>query len=145
METPGDPLGLFTGIDCRTVEGLKMLAGNRTVRVGDQILKEMAVLLLEKVRDPRVERVTLTGIRITKDLKSAKVFYSVIGSPDAAARAQAGLDSAKGFMKKQLGLRMSLRYVPELRFIYDDTLAGGAHMDKLLEGLHADGEPDSGT
>ncbi|MBW1819447.1 MAG: ribosome-binding factor A, partial [Deltaproteobacteria bacterium] len=55
-----------------------------------------------------------------------------------------GLDSAKGFIKKQLGLRMSLRYVPELRFIYDPTLAGGAHMDKLLEGLHVDEESDSG-
>ncbi|MBW1815876.1 MAG: 30S ribosome-binding factor RbfA, partial [Deltaproteobacteria bacterium] len=102
-----------------------MLAGKRTDRVGDQILKEIAILLLEKVMDPRVEKVTVTGIRISKDLKSAKVYYSVIGAGDDAARAQGGLDSAKGFIKKQLGLRMSLRYVPELRFIYDPTLAGG--------------------
>ncbi|MBW2285995.1 MAG: 30S ribosome-binding factor RbfA [Deltaproteobacteria bacterium] len=121
-----------------------MLAGKRTDRVGDQILKEIAILLLEKVMDPRVEKVTVTGIRISKDLKSAKVYYSVIGAGDDAARAQGGLDSAKGFIKKQLGLRMSLRYVPELRFIYDPTLAGGAHMDKLLEGLHVDEESDSG-
>ena len=121
-----------------------MLAGKRTDRVGDQILKEIAILLLEKVMDPRVEKVTVTGIRISKDLKSAKVYYSVIGVGDDAAQAQGGLDSAKGFIKKQLGLRMSLRYVPELRFIYDPTLAGGSHMDKLLEGLHVDEESDSG-
>jgi ribosome-binding factor A len=88
--------------------------------------------------------VTVTGIWISKDLKSAKVYYSLIGTSDEAAGAQAGLDSAKGYIKKQLGLRMSLRYVPELRFIYDETLAGGARMDKLLEGLHVDEKPDDG-
>ena len=56
-----------------------MLAGKRAVRVGDQILREMAELLMLKVRDPRVKRTTLTGIQLSNDLKNAKVYYSVLG------------------------------------------------------------------
>ena len=72
---------------------------------------------------------------MSKDLKFAKVFYSVMEEARAAEAAQAGLDSAKGFIKRQLGVRMELRYVPDIRFIYDGSLAGGARMDRLLEGL----------
>lgn len=110
-----------------------MLAGKRAIRVGDQILKEIAVLLLNRVRDPRIRSVTITGIRLSDDLKTAKIYYSVMGEKNAVGKAQAGLDSAKGFIKRELGLRMSLRYVPEIRFVYDASLESGSHMDKLFE------------
>ncbi len=110
-----------------------MLAGKRAIRVGDQILKEVAVLLLNRVRDPRIRSVTITGIRLSDDLKTAKIYYSVMGEKNAVGKAQAGLDSAKGFIKRELGLRMSLRYVPEIRFVYDASLESGSHMDKLFE------------
>jgi len=115
-----------------------MLPGRRAVRVGEQILKEMAYLLLEKVKDPRVRSVTLTGIRLSNDLKQAKVFYSVMGEEKQVVRAQAGMDSAKGFIKREIGLRLSLRYVPEIRFIHDASLAAGSHMERLFDGLKDD-------
>jgi ribosome-binding factor A len=108
-------------------------------------LKEIALLLLDRVMDPRVKPVTVTGIRLSRDLKLAKVFYSVIGETEAVEGAQAGLDSARGFIKKQLGLRMKLRYVPDIQFTFDRSLASGARMDRLLESLHSEGEPHDGT
>jgi len=110
-----------------------MLAGKRAVRVGDQILKEIALLLLERVKDPRIQGVTITGIRLTNNLKLAKVYYSVIGEENQIERAQAGLDSAKGFIKREIGLRMELRYIPEILFLYDPSLESGNRMDRLFE------------
>ena len=110
-----------------------MLAGKRAVRVGDHILREIAILLLEKVEDPRVQGVTLTGIRLSDDLKAARVYYSVMGEKEQISRSQAGLDSAKGFIKREIGLRAALRYVPEITFVHDPSLEKGSHMDKLFE------------
>ena len=110
-----------------------MLAGKRAIRVGDKILREVAFLLLSKVRDPRVQGTTVTGIRLSDNLKNAKVYYSVIGDRDRAEQAQAGLDSAKGFIKKEIGLRMELRYIPDITFVHDPSLESGSHMEQLFE------------
>ena len=119
-----------------------MLAGKRSVRVGDQIQKEVSMILLERVKDPRVKSVTVTGIRLSDDLKLARIYYSVMGPKDQVEGAQAGLDSARGFIKRQIGLRMGLRYVPEIKFVHDSSLEKGSYMDKLFAeiGLNQDGE-----
>ena len=80
----------------------------------------------------------MTGIRMSDDLKQARVYYSVIGEKEQIKRAQAGLESAKGFVKREIGLRMSLRYVPVITFIHDPTLETGDHMDRLFEKLKSD-------
>jgi ribosome-binding factor A len=110
-----------------------MLPGRRATRVGEQILKEMAFLLLEKVKDPRVRNVTLTGIQLSNDLKQAKIYYSVMGAQDLIASAREGMESAMGFIKREIGLRLKLRYMPEMRFIHDPSLAVGSHMEQLLD------------
>ncbi len=110
-----------------------MLAGKRAVRVGDQILKEIALLLLNRVRDPRVQGVTVTGVHLSDDLKVAKVFYSIMGEKSRVKEAQAGLDSAKGFIKREIGRRLALRYVPEIMFVHDPSLESGSHMDRVFE------------
>ena len=110
-----------------------MLPGKRSLRVGDVVLKEVASLLLEKVRDPRVQGVTLTGIRLSNDLKLAKIFYSVMGDQEQVERAQMGLNSAKGFVKREIGRRVGLRYIPEITFIYDPSLKTGNHMERVFE------------
>jgi len=116
-----------------------MLAGKRSVRVGDQILKEVALILMEKVKDPRVEGVTVTGINLSKDLRYAKVYYSVMGESSRVETARTGLDSAKGFIKREIGLRLTLRYVPEITFVYDSTLVTGNKIERLFEKLKSDG------
>ncbi len=114
-----------------------MGAGKRATRVGDLILREMAFLLLEKVEDPRIQGVTLTGIRLSNDLKQAKVFYSVLGGEGQVEKALAGLNSARGFIKRQIGIRMELRYVPEILFVHDASLEAGSHMERVFEEIGA--------
>ncbi len=110
-----------------------MLAGERALRVGDQILKEIATLLLDRVKDPRVQGVTITGTKLSDDLKIARVYFSVIGEKSEIEKALDGLNSAKGFIKREIGLRMKLRYVPEIKFVYDPSLEGGSHLDRIFE------------
>ncbi len=113
-----------------------MLAGKRAVRVGDQILKEIAILLLNRVKDPRVQGVTVTGIKLSNDLKIARVFFSAIGKKSEIKKALDGLNSAKGFIKREIGLRMKLRYVPEIKFVHDPSLESGSHLDRIFEEIH---------
>ena len=119
-----------------------MLAGKRSIRVGDQILKEIATLLMEKVKDPRVQGATLTGINLSDDLRHAKVFYSVMGDEEEIRKTQSGLDSAKGFIKRQIGLRLRLRYIPELVFKYDPSLKEGNRLEQILSRLNPEGKED---
>lgn len=119
-----------------------MIIGKRAVRVGDQILKEIASLVVEKIEDPRVKGVTMTGIRLSNNLRQAKVFFSVIGDKERVDKAQAGLDSAKSYIKKEIGQRMSLRYLPEIAFLHDNSLERGSHMDALFEELRKAEERD---
>ena len=112
-----------------------MLAGKRPVRVGDQLLREVADLLMKKVKDPRVKGVTLTGIEVSNDLKHARIFFSVMGERAMIMKAQAGLDSAKGYIKRQVGIRMDLKYMPDISFNHDATLQRGTDMEMLLNKL----------
>ena len=120
-----------------------MLAGKRSIRVGDQILKELAEFIAKNVRDPRVNGVTLTGIRMSNDLKHARIFYSVMGDEKEIGRIQTGLDSAKGFIKRHLGQKVALRYIPEIIFQYDPTLEMGNQIEKLFQKIAKEESKDS--
>lgn len=104
----------------------------RAVRVGDLILHEVADLLARKVKDPRVHSVTLTGVQLSNDLRHAKIFFSQIGEEKEIQRAKGGLESAKGFIKREIGIRLDLKYVPDILFIHDPSLKTGADMERLL-------------
>jgi ribosome-binding factor A len=119
-----------------------MLAGKRAVRVGDQILREIAELLIEKVKDPRVKGATMTGIRLGDDLKHCRVYYSVMGGEADIVSAQTGLDRAKGFIKRMIGARLELKYMPEITFEHDPSLEKGQSMEKLLMELKSEESPD---
>ncbi len=123
-----------------------MAAGNRAQRVGDQILKIIAPFLLQKVKDPRVEGVTLTGVRLSKDLKVAKIYFSVLGEDDKAmGHAVDGLESAKGFIKRELGARLDLRVMPDIQFLHDESFARGLRIERLLSDLRRDSAHGSGS
>ena len=110
-----------------------MLGGNRTIRVGDQIMKEVADILLRKLRDPRVKHVTLTGIQVSKDLRHAKIFYSVIGEKTDIRMTQKGLDSARGFIKREIGFRLELKHIPDIVFKHDPTLEKTDDLERLFK------------
>jgi ribosome-binding factor A len=121
-----------------------MLAGKRATRVGDVLLKEIADLLVRRVKDPRVKGVTLTGTRVSNDLKHAKVYFSLIGDEKSIQEAQQGLESAKGFIKREIGLRVELKYVPDIVFKHDPSLAMGEHMEKLFRNMKTEQSSESG-
>ena len=116
-----------------------MLAGKRSVRVGDQILKEIADMLTHQIRDPRVQGATLTGINCSNDLKNARVYFSVIGGKEEIEKVQSGLESATGYIKREISRRINLRYTPQIKFEHDPTLETGNQIEKLFKKIKLSG------
>jgi len=114
----------------------------RADKVGELIQEEISSLLLRRTKDPRIGFVTLTRVKVTDDLKVSRVFYSVIGGEQEKKSSQEGLDSATGFIRRELGRRLRLRYTPELIFIFDDSLEYGNNIEQLIRGLKEDGRSD---
>jgi ribosome-binding factor A len=118
-----------------------MLPGSRASRVSDLVLREIADLVAKKLKDPRLNGITLTGVDVSRDLRHARVYFSLIGDETQVLQAQAGLDSAKGFIKREIGLRTELRHVPDLVFKHDPSLETGSRMEKLLQKIKEDDSP----
>ena len=114
----------------------------RTQRVGEQIKQELAQLLVEGVKDPRIGFTTITEVRVSGDLRSARVFVSVYGDEAARRESLEGLHKAAGFLRRELGHRLPLRSTPELTFVHDDTLDHAERLDQLMQAAaHGDLEP----
>jgi len=105
----------------------------RADRVGDLIRKEIAVMLLGDIRDPRVALVTITKVSISDDLQQAKVYFTALGDEDERGEALKGLQSASGFIKRTLAQRVSLRRIPALRFTYDSSIEYAGHIENLID------------
>ncbi|HET9579431.1 MAG TPA: 30S ribosome-binding factor RbfA [Usitatibacter sp.] len=105
----------------------------RAARIADQIQRELAEVVRLELRDPRVGLITLTGVELSRDQSHAKVFFTVLGPPAAAAEALEGLQRAAGFMRSQLAHRLSTRTVPELHFEYDESVERGMRLTKLID------------
>ena len=102
-------------------------------------------LLERKVSDPRLEMVTITDVVVTPDVVRANVHYSILGGAEAQAEAQAGLESAAGWLRRELGRRLRLRHTPELVFHYDPSLERGEHIASILDELGLGEEEKHGT
>lgn len=94
----------------------------RSIRLADLIQRDLAMLLVEEVQDPRLEMVTISGVRMNADLTIANVLYTCTEDPVRREEIAASLDRAKGYLRKLLGHRLKLRTVPELRFQRDTFL-----------------------
>ncbi|WP_433943294.1 30S ribosome-binding factor RbfA [Paenibacillus sp. SN-8-1] len=114
------------------------MAKNRTGRVGEQIKKELSVLIQTEMKDPRIGFITVTGVDVTSDLSQAKVYLSVFGDAEQKENSLKGLEKAKGFLRSELGKRVMLRHTPELIFKIDESIAYGSHIEKLLGEIHED-------
>lgn len=108
------------------------MASNRIGRINDEIQKEMAALL-RTVKDPRVAdaMLTITHVDTTSDLRECRLYVSALNCSNEKGMIK-GLKSASGFLRRELGSRMKLRYTPELHFILDDSIAYGAHILDML-------------
>ncbi len=113
----------------------------RTDRVAEQIHRELAVLVRERVKDPRVGMVALLDVEVSKDLAHAKVWFDVLQA-DHGLEAQEALNHAAGFLRRELGQLMKLRVTPSLHFFYDDTQSRGNALSALIDKAIASDRPD---
>ncbi len=110
--------------------------GGRQRRVSEQIQKELALLIQQEMKDPRVQWVTVSAVEVTRDYSYAKVFVTaltVTEDPKAADTIMSILKHAAGFLRRELSKRMSLRSVPELVFVYDVSMENGNRISRLIE------------
>lgn len=110
----------------------------RANRVAEQMKKEIADILKRKVKDPRVEFVTVTDVEVTGDLQQATVYVTVLEQQVKQEEALKGLEKAKGIIRSEVGTRIRLRKTPELSFKIDESIAYGNHIDDLLRQLKSD-------
>jgi ribosome-binding factor A len=107
----------------------------RIDRLGDLIKEEISTLLIRDIKDPRIGMITVTDVEVSRDIRTAKVFYSVGGDNAARKQAQRGLESAVGFIRSAIARNLTIKRVPELTFIYDKSLDYGQKIDRILEEL----------
>ena len=119
------------------------MASNRIGRINEEIQKELANLI-RNLKDPRVQdtMISITHVETTPDLRYAKVYVSFL-QEDRASDALKGLKSAGGYLRRELGRALQLRYTPELTWALDDSITYGAKMLKLINSLEVSGDGDS--
>lgn len=110
----------------------------RADRVADLIKAEVSDILLRDINDPRVRKIIVTGIKVTDDLRQAKIFFVQTGETICSDETAKGLQSATGFLRRELGKRLRLRYVPELKFIFDESFEHGDRINRLLSEIEND-------
>jgi ribosome-binding factor A len=115
----------------------------RADRVGGLIREELSRLLLRQVKDPRLHAVTITAVRVSADLRHARVYFTAPPRPEGLAAELQGLRSAAGFLRAQLGRTLRLRYAPDLTFEVDDSVERSLHIAALLKQVTAS-EDDAG-
>ena len=113
-----------------------MAQGSRPDRVADQLRSELASLLARDVHDPGIGFVTLTRVQVSPDLQMARVFFTVLGDEKARTTSGRALDRAAPFLRRQIGSRLRLKRAPELKFVYDESIAGQDRIEQLLNEIH---------
>lgn len=120
---------------------------SRTQRIGDQMQRELAMLIQREIKDPRLGLVTITAVDVSRDLSHAKVYITVMGQ-DSAEHVEQNLNilkDASGFLRMQLGKSMKVRTVPQLHFLYDASIRRGAELSALIERAVAEDRKHDGS
>lgn len=122
------------------------MASNRIDRISEEVMKALAEAL-RNVKDPRVQNglVSITHCEVTGDLRYAKVYISVFGSDAQAKEVMKGLKSASGWLRREVGHKVQLRYAPELVFHLDSSMTHGAHISQVINELEREGKMGEGS
>ena len=112
--------------------------------MADLVQREISEILMRSIKDPRVGFVTITRVSVTEDCRSARIYFSVIGTEEEREQCLNGLDSARGFIRKELGRRIRLRHTPEIVFQFDPSIEYAIHIDKVIHQLHDEEGKDEG-
>lgn len=109
----------------------------RTQRLGEQIRRELSVLVQNEVKDPRVAMVSFTAVKLSRDLSHVKIYCTVMNKDDRVETIKA-LNNAAGFLRKKLAALITARIVPVLKFVYDESLERGTHLTELINAARKD-------
>lgn len=112
----------------------------RSDRLGEVIKEEISLVLLDGIKDPKIGFVTITRVRMSDDLKNARVYYTVFGGEKEKKNCQKGLDRAKGYIKRVLGSKLRIKYIPSLIFMFDDSLEYGNYIESLINDIKSENE-----
>lgn len=115
---------------------------SRSLRVAEQIRRDLAELIRLEIKDPRVALVTVTDVEVTDDYAHAKVFYTSLADAEQQAAIAAGLNQARGFLRRELGRRIKIHHLPELHFIHDSSIERGVHLSQLIDAAVHSARPD---
>jgi len=110
----------------------------RGIRVADQIQRDLAEIVAYELKDPRVGMITITEVQVTPDYAHAKVYFtSLVDNPEAVQNTLSGLRKAAGFIRGQLGRRLTIHTIPELHFVHDTSTTRGMQLSKLIDEANA--------
>ena len=112
------------------------MAVKRTERVGPLIFEKISKVLVRKLEDPRLKGVNFTRVKMTKDLRIARCYYSMIGDQEQIEKAGQAMERARGVFKRAISQNLHLRYMPELEFYYDENPAYADRIGRILEQIH---------
>lgn len=105
----------------------------RADRVGGLIQKTLSDILRTKIKDPRLEMTTITGVKMSTDLKIARVYFAIFGDSKSRDQAIEGFKDARGYVKRILARKLGLRYMPDIKFFYDESFDYMSHIDTILK------------
>jgi ribosome-binding factor A len=105
----------------------------RSVRVAEQLKREIGRIIIEDIKDPLIDFVTITQVELTDDLKYAKIYFTVLGEDAQRQKVIERLDGATKFIRSKIGRLIDLRYVPEIRFLYDSVFDNVTNLERLLK------------
>lgn len=113
------------------------MASLKIERLNHTVMEEISNILMTEIKDEDIHFVTITGVDITNDLSFAKVYFTVLDMEKIESTTKA-LNGAASFIRKELASRIEVRHTPELRFIYDESLEYGRHIEDVIEKIHKD-------
>ena len=116
--------------------------GRRRERLGEQIREEISTLLVSELRDPRIGFSTITAVRVTPDLRHARVSVSVLGSATEQQQTLEGFRAAAAYIRRELAHRINIRRMPDLEFTLDTSAERAARIDELLRQTHSESEAE---
>lgn len=110
---------------------------NRVYRISEEVKKVVSELLFNGLKDPRIHHMTsITNVEVTRDLRYAKIYVSILGNEEEKKNTIEGLERAKGFIRNEIGKKIDLRYVPEPIFYLDESIEQGIYLSKLIENVN---------
>ncbi|MFO7636430.1 MAG: 30S ribosome-binding factor RbfA [Clostridia bacterium] len=112
------------------------MKSKRNSRIGEELKREISNIFLYDIKDPRLQgMVSVLNVTVTNDLSYAKIFISIMGGDEEKKESMKAIKSSLGFIRKEIAGRLNLRHVPELRFVYDDSIDKSFQINSILESL----------